>query len=343
MSKKPINRQSLVLKRMVDNHFITQQQADSALSEKLVFVPPTIHIKAPHFTMLVKDALIKKYGRELVEEGGLQVYTTLDLTTQRMAEDVVHQQLAAMGKAYRINNGAAMVTNPQTGEVLAMVGSADYFDPTIKGNVNVTTSLRQPGSSIKPINYAYAFENGGYTPGSVIDDSPITFPIPGQAPYTPHNYDGTFKGPMTLRLALAQSRNIPPVKLLQKYGVDKMLQEARKMGITTWNNPERYGLSLTLGGAEVSMLDMTTAYGTIATMGVRHDPMILLKVVDAQGKILVDNTKGSENNDHFFAGVIRPAVASDGVPEEYVWQSGTRVFQMALMPLMPSGRKTVLI
>jgi 1A family penicillin-binding protein len=285
-------RQKLVLKRMAEEKYVTWEQAQKAYTENVVIAPPKNSIIAPHFVMYVKDFLAQKYGTDLVEHGGLDVITSLDLSIQEETQKIVTNEIAKI--AYlRIGNGAALITNPQTGEILAMVGSKDYFDLTAEGNVNVTLSLRQPGSSIKPINYALAFSKG-YSPSSVVDDSPITYKSPNQPNYSPINYDGKFHGKVTLRTALGSSYNIPAVKILASNGVENMIDFGTKMGITTWTDKSRFGLSLTLGGGEVTMLDLSTAYGTFANQGEKVQLNPVLKVVDSKGKILEENTRNKE-------------------------------------------------
>lgn len=281
-------RQREVLHLMVVNKFITQDQETAASEEKLVFAPNRSEIKAPHFVMYIRQLLVDKYGEDMVEKGGLEVTTSLDLPTQEMAEQVVKSEIDKL-KGLNVGNGDALVVNPQTGEILAMVGSKNYFDTESDGQVNVTLRLRQPGSSIKVVNYAYALSNG-YTPATIIDDSPITYVTPGTTPYTPVNYDGQFRGLITLRSALAQSRNIPAVKVLASYGVSKMITQGDEMGITTWNDPSRYGLSLTLGGGAVTALDLSKVYSTIANYGKRPDIMPILQVKDYKGHVLEKNS-----------------------------------------------------
>jgi 1A family penicillin-binding protein len=281
-------RQREVLHLMVINKFITQDQESTAREEKLTFAPNRSEIKAPHFVMYIRQSLVDKYGEEMVEKGGLEVITSLDLSIQEMAEQVVKTEVDSL-KGLNVGNGDALVLNPQTGEILAMVGSKDYFDTESDGNVNVTLRLRQPGSSIKIINYAYALSHG-YTPASIIDDSPITYVTPGTTPYTPVNYDGQFRGHITLRSALAQSRNIPAVKVLASYGVSNMITQGTEMGITSWNDPSQYGLSLTLGGGAVTALDLSKAYATLANSGARPDIMPILQVKDYKGKVLEKNS-----------------------------------------------------
>lgn len=278
------SRQSEVLRRLVEDDYISPSQAEAAQVEKLHFAPQTTEIKAPHFVMYVKDILVKKYGEQLVSQGGLDVTTSLDLELQNQTQTIVTQEINQLNRLH-ITNGAALVTNPQTGEILAMVGSRDYFDLVHDGQVNVTLAERQPGSSIKIINYAVALSNG-FTPATIIDDSPITYQVPGQKPYSPRNYDNKFHGRVTLRTALASSYNVPAVKTLSTFGVAKMIDQGQKMGITTWADPSRFGLSLTLGGGEIKMIDLATAYGVLANQGLRVDLHPILNVTDARGKVL---------------------------------------------------------
>ncbi len=280
-------RQREILHLMVVNKYITQEQALAAAEEKLHFVSKKTEIKAPHFVMYVRQLLVDKYGEEVVEKGGLEVTTSLDLPIQEASEQIVRGEVDRL-KGLRVGNGAALTINPQTGEILSMVGSKDYFDIENDGNVNVLTSVRQPGSSIKVVNYAYALSNG-FTPASIIDDSPITFYTPGTTAYTPVNYDGQYRGPVSLRSALAQSRNIPAVKVLASYGVAKMIDQGQKMGITTWTDPANYGLSLTLGGGGVTALDLSRVYSTLANSGKRPDLTSILEVKNYKGQVLEKN------------------------------------------------------
>jgi 1A family penicillin-binding protein len=277
-------RQKEVLRLMAINKFITHDEARRAMEQKISFAPNRTDIKAPHFVMYVRDQLVERYGEEVVETGGLEVITTLDYEIQKLAEGVVKEEVDKLARL-NVSNGAVVVLNPQTGEILAMVGSKDYFDTEHDGNVNVTTSLRQPGSSIKIVNYAQALANG-YTAASILSDTPVTFSVPGQPPYSPKNYDGAFRGNLSLRSALAESRNVPAVKVLASYGVAKMLETGTKMGITTWTDPSRYGLSLTLGGGEIKLIDLARAYATIASMGKRPVLTSIQKITNYKGKVL---------------------------------------------------------
>jgi len=281
-------RQKDVLHLMQVNGFISKEQEDEALAEKIIFAPNKIDIKAPHFVMFVRQILEDTFSKEVVETGGLEVTTTLDYEIQKLTEKVVSEEIEKLKKLH-VTNAAVLVLNPKTGEILAMVGSKDYFDKENDGNVNVITSLRQPGSSIKIINYAYALSNG-YTLASILSDTPITYLIKGQPNYTPRNYDNTFRGNLTLRSALAESRNVPAVKVLASYGVDKMIEMGKKMGITTWEDKSRFGLSLTLGGGEIKLIDLAKAYATLANKGKRPEIKSLLTVKNYQGKELLNNS-----------------------------------------------------
>ncbi|QQG41790.1 MAG: PBP1A family penicillin-binding protein [Candidatus Woesebacteria bacterium] len=285
-------RQKEVLHLMVVNKFITKSQETEAVNQKLRFLPKKTEIKAPHFVMYVRQMLVDKYGEDMVEKGGLEVTTSLDLNIQNLAEKIVSQEVDRI-KNLHVGNGAALVVNPQTGEILSMVGSKNYFDTAGDGNVNVLTRLRQPGSSIKVVNYAYALGNG-FTPATIINDSPIIYSTPGSPPYSPQNYDGKFIGNVSLRNALAQSRNIPAVKVLVSYGVPKMIEQGRKMGITSWDDPSKYGLSLTLGGGAVKAIELVRVYGVLANYGKRMDLIPILSVKDYKGRILEKNTPNGE-------------------------------------------------
>lgn len=280
-------RQEEVLRRMLEDGYITEEQLQQAKRETLVFSEDKINIRAPHFTMYVRKLLADQYGEQLLNTGGLIVRTTLDLQLQEQAEKIVSAEVAKLGRL-RVTNGAAIITQPNTGEILAMVGSANYFNFAQDGQVNVVIRPRQPGSSIKPVTYALALENGE-TPQSWIDDSPITYHVLGSPPYSPKNYDGTFRGKVTFAEALASSYNIPAVKLLAKFGINNMIDLAEDMGITTWQDRSRLGLSLTLGGGEVTLHDMAEVYGTFANVGKHADLHPILEIVDQDGTIYYRN------------------------------------------------------
>ena len=276
-------RQETVLKKMADQGYITEAERKKAAEQELQFEKISNPIKAPHFVFYVKDLLGRKYGEQAVEQGGLKVYTSLDLKLQEYAQATVAAEVDSVRK-YKVSNGGALITKPGTGEILAMVGSTDYFNPH-HGNVNITTSKRQPGSSIKPINYAVGLIKG-FTAATPFIDAPVCFPNPPQPAYCPHNYDNSFHGVVQMRQALATSLNIPAVQMLKLNGIDAMIATASAMGITTYQDSSRYGLSLTLGGGEVMMTDMATAFGVFANQGYRIDLHPVLKVVDRNGKIL---------------------------------------------------------
>lgn len=285
--EKAFERQHEVLRRMREDRYITKQEEEAAADTPIRFAPPRTAIRAPHFVMYVKNVLEKQYGERLVEQGGLQIRTSLDSSIQDKAEEILRNQIESLA-SLQVGNGAALVTNPKTGEILAMVGSKNYFDIAGEGNVNVTTSLRQPGSSIKVVNYAAALENG-FTAATLLDDSPVSYQTPGSPVYAPANYDGRYHGIIPFRYALANSYNIPAVKILAKIGLRTMLDKGKQMGITSWDDPSRYGLSLTLGGGEVTMLDMAKVFGTLANAGRRLDLMPILEVTDYTGRVYERN------------------------------------------------------
>lgn len=283
-------RQEEILQKMVEQGYISKEQRDKALAEQLRFQKITNPIKAPHFVFYVKDLLVKKYGEQTVEQGGLKVYTSLDLGIQDFAQQTVASEVAKL-TSYHVGNGGSLITDPATGEILAMVGSKDYFDPQ-HGNVNITLAHLQPGSSIKPINYAVGLLKG-YTAATPFIDAPICFPDPPQQPYCPRNYDGQFHGVVQMRDALGNSLNIPAVEMLKMNSVDAMIATASAMGINNLQSSNQYGLSLTLGGVEVTMTDMATAFGVFANQGYRVDLHPILKVVDNKGQILEQYTPPS--------------------------------------------------
>lgn len=292
-------RQKDVLSRMVALKFITKKQAQEASNEKLTFGRDQQAFQAPHFVNYVKDFLVRKYGLAMVEKGGLQVITSLDLSLQNKVQDIVRDEVNK--DAYlNLSNGAAVVSNPKNGDILAMVGSKDFNDPN-GGNVNVTTAFRQPGSSIKPVTYAAALSNG-FTAASILDDSPVSFPSAGGA-YSPVNYDGKFHGKLPLRIALANSLNIPAVKTLQAVGISTMVHLARDMGISSWDPNDDYGLSVTLGSKEVTMLDMVTVNGTFANQGMRVDLNPILKISNFKGEVLEEKNSPSGRQ------ILQPGVA----------------------------------
>lgn len=275
-------RQKYVLDRMVEEGYLRREVADEAFGQTLNLKPPINDIEAPHFVFFVKDLLVQKYGERTVSQGGLKVITTLDLDLQQKVEEIVKTQIDNLA-SLNVKNGAAMVMDAKTGQILSMVGSRDYYYPDF-GNFNVALSLRQPGSSIKVITYATGFKKG-YSPGNTILDTPVTFHDVGSS-YSPVNYDGAFHGPVSIRTALGSSYNIPAVRMLATVGMDEAIKTARDLGITTFTDPKNYGLSLTLGGAEVKMIDMMSVYGSFSQNGKKNTPTPILKVTDSDGNLL---------------------------------------------------------
>ena len=288
------NRQADVLRLMVEHGAISAAEADAAWAEPLTYhgqgLADVQLTRAPHFVTYVRSQLEQLYGPELLYNGGLQVYTSLDSGLQEQAEQLVSQGVADL-QGQNVSNGALVAIDPRTGEIEALVGSADFFDAEISGQVNVAISPRQPGSTMKPFTYLATFERpeGWWTPATLIDDVRSEFDDgPGRPPYVPTNYDGQEHGRVSVRTALANSYNIPAVKALQSVGVDALLQVADRFGMTTLTQPGHplYGLSLTLGGGEVTLLEMTSAYGALANGGVAAQPTTILCVLDATGAVL---------------------------------------------------------
>lgn len=293
-------RKNLVLRRMYENNFITKEQYEKSLNEVVAFKPAPLNtLKAPHFVMFVKQYLEEKYGEAAVAEGGLKVITTLDYPMELKAEEIVKEYVTKNEKAFKASNGSLVVTDPKTGQILTMVGSRDYFDENIDGNYNVATARRQPGSAFKPFVYAALF-NKGYTPNTILFDVRTEFStncssdsnpnFEGAVCYAPVNYEGGYQGPITIRRALGESRNIPAVKALYLAGIPETLATAKAMGITDLKSANDYGLPLAIGAADVSLLDMTSAFGVFANNGVRHPYTAILKVEDKNGNTLEEFT-----------------------------------------------------
>ncbi|KKW17440.1 MAG: Penicillin-binding protein, 1A family [Candidatus Magasanikbacteria bacterium GW2011_GWA2_50_22] len=288
-------RKNLVLLKMKENGFISDAEYQTAKNEKIEFKDEKdAGIKAPHFVFYVREYLEEKYGADAVANDGLRVITTLDYDLQKKAEDVIRTAAPLNEKNFNASNAGLVAIEPKSGQILAMVGSRGYFDKEIDGMVNVTLANRQPGSSFKPFVYATAFEKG-YIPDTVVFDLQTqfsTFCEPSDTAsstppcYSPGNYDEKFRGPMTLREALAQSVNVPSVKTLYLAGITDSLKTASDMGITTLGDKNQYGLTLVLGGGEVNLLEMTGAYGVFANDGVRNPPTPIIKVEDSAGNIL---------------------------------------------------------
>ena len=291
-------RKNFTLERMLAEHFITQEEYETAKKETVNWLPPDdTGIRAPHFVMFIKNYLENKYGEETVRSGGLKVITTLDYSLQTKAEEIVRKWALQNKINYNAENAALTALDPKTGQILVMVGSRDYFDQEIDGNFNVALARRQPGSAFKPIVYATAFEKG-YTPETMVFDLQTEFSAycnPDGTPivlgeedkcYRPENYDLIYRGPIDLRHALAQSINIPAIKVLYLAGLKESLRLAKDLGIESLTNVNQYGSTLVLGGGEVSLLDLTGVYSTFANGGLRNPYVGILKVEDENGKIL---------------------------------------------------------
>ena len=278
-------RKSTVLDQMFVQGYISEEEKNTAMAEEVTFSPVRNSITAPHFVLYVQDLLVQEYGEKTLQEGGLAVTTSLDLNLQRMAEAAVAEWEARNAEQYGANNASLVAIDPNTGEVLAMVGSKDYFNDDIDGQVNVALRPRQPGSSFKPYVYAAAFKEG-YSPATMLMDVSTNFGNFGGEAYIPQNYNGQVHGPISMRSALAGSLNIPAVKTIMLVGMRDAIDTATDMGITTLTDPSRYGPSLVLGGGEVKLLDHTSAYGVFATGGIRHEPVTVLKITDSSGDVL---------------------------------------------------------
>ncbi len=288
-------RKDLVLSKMKNLGYITADQYNSAKAETVTFkTEVTAGIKAPHFVFYVLEYLEKKYGVDAVEQGGMRVITSLDYDLQQKMESVVSNHAPDMLKNFNAHNEAMVAIDPKTGQILAMMGSPDYFNDSIQGKFNDALALRQPGSSFKPFVYATAFEKG-YTPGTVVFDLKTQFStacspqdVANNTPpcYSAQNYDQQFVGPITLRDAIAQSRNIPSLKTLYVAGIPDSIKTAQDLGITSLGDPSLYGLTLVLGGGEVSLLEETGAYGVFANDGVKNPTTGILQVIDKNGSVL---------------------------------------------------------
>lgn len=287
-------RQWIVLNLMASDGYLTQDQVLAAYQEPLTFAQQEVSLTAPHFAVYVRQLLEAQFGADVVANGGLHVTTSLDLDYQRLAEQLAQQHVAAIGPEHNLTNAALVAMKPGTGEILAMVGSVDYHNDQIDGRVNVALSPQQPGSSIKPLTYAAALSPVGgaapsWTAADILWDVPVDYPQFDSSTYAPVNYDGRFHGPVRLRTALANSYNVPAVLALQDIGVPRLIEFAQSMGITSWqDDPSRYGLSLTLGGGEVTPLELTTAYAVFANGGKQVTPVSILRVTKSDGEVLYD-------------------------------------------------------
>jgi penicillin-binding protein 1C len=303
VQRRVMARRKLVLDLMVEEGYISRAEANAAYAEPLNYVNSNIELdSAPHLVVYAQDELenllVSEMGlsqdeiKNMLARGGLRVYTSVDMDIQRLTEDVARQQVAALSAAKHLTNAAVVVLQPETGEILAMVGSVNYDDESIDGNVNVTIAARQPGSALKPFTYASALERG-WTAATVIWDTETHIGIPGQEMYSPNNYDNAFHGPVRVREALANSYNIPAVQTLRQIGVDYLLWMLNRVGVRSLSDdPSRYGLSLTLGGGEVTPLELTTAYAVLANGGVYVPSTSILCVTNSAGDVIYEYEQG---------------------------------------------------
>ncbi len=295
--KELLAKKDMILERMGELGLITTRDLETSLGEEIKLTPGIEKIAAPHFVIMVKEYLVSKYGESAIENNGLKVTTTLDADLQKFAEESVLKYSKTNKEKYKADNAALVALNPKTGEIVTLVGSSDYFDIEAEGNFNVATAKRQPGSAFKPFAYAVAFQKG-YPDTTILHDVKTEF-NPNCSPdslgekdeydldcYSPNNYDGRFRGPVTLRNALGQSLNVPSVKMLYLAGVEDTINLAEAMGITTLQDRSRFGLSLVLGGAEVKLVDLVSAYGIFANDGIRHPWLFIKKVENAKGEVL---------------------------------------------------------
>lgn len=328
-------RQRYILDSMAELGYISKDQAEAAKSEKISFKPMQESIIAPHFVMYIKELLSEKYGENFIGQEGLKVYTTIDLDKQKIAEEAIKMGVEANGKKYGFGNASLVSLDPKTGQILAMVGSAAFFNEAIDGQINMAVSPRQPGSSFKPIVYTASFIKG-YTPDTILYDTITNFDTTGANPYIPHNYHDNENGPVSLRKALAGSLNIPAVKLTYLTGMENILNLADKLGYTTLADRSRFGLSIVLGGAEVKLLDHTNAYATLSQEGTRHDISPILKIEDKNGKVIEEYQNRSYP-------VIDPEIArqttdilSDDAARAYIFGAGGKL----TLPGRPVAAKT---
>ncbi len=307
------SRKNLVLDVMYGHGYITEAERDAAKTEVVTFVPQRANsIQAPHFVFYVQQYLEQKYGEDAIQTSGWKVTTTLDADLQAKAEEIVSAGALTNATKFNASNAGLIALDPNNGQILTMVGSRNYFDNKIDGAYNITLANRQPGSAFKPFAYAQAFTEG-YTPSTVLWDVPTQFSTScspssfSSTPpcYSPVNYDGKFRGPMTLRDAIAQSINIPSVKILYLAGIADTLQLAKSMGISTLGNANQYGLTLVLGGGEVNLLEMSSAYGAFADNGTHYAPTSVLTIQDASGRVIEDNTQTAGTQ------VLQPQVAEE--------------------------------
>lgn len=311
-------RQYTILDLMAEQDYVTPEEAAAAKKQELKFKKRAEQIRAPHFVMYLKELLGQKYGDTMVEQSGWKITTTLDWEAQQKAEQVISEQAPGNLEKYGANNAALVSIDVPTGNIISMVGSKDYFNDEIDGQVNVTLSPRQPGSSMKPLVYLAAFTQG-YSPETMLFDLVTNFAASGD-PYIPHNYDLKERGPVTMREALAGSLNIPGVKTIYLAGINNVLDLAEKFGYTTLQDRSRYGLSLVLGGAEVKLLEHANAYAALAREGVYQAPVAILKIEDSSGKVIEEKkeNKGPRVVDRKFVRILN-GILSDNSARSFIF------------------------
>ena len=318
-----MGRKDYILERMNELDYLSTSDMNTALAEEVTLDKHVTNITAPHFVFYVKELLEETYGTKKVEQGGLKVITTLDVFHQEKAEEAVAENVEKNLNNYNAENAALVSMDTKTGQITAMVGSKDFFDETIDGQVNVATSLRQPGSSFKPFVYLTAFA-AGYTPETMLFDLETDFQT-GTGIYHPHNYDYGERGPIAMKKALMGSLNIPAVKTLYLIGIDEAVTTAEKFGYTSFTNTDNYGLALVLGGAEVNLIEHTAAYAALAREGDKHPTTAILKVEDNDGKILEEWSNSSEQVfDNMAVRSINSILSNDSL-RSFVFGAGTRL------------------
>jgi len=331
-------RQQVTLGLMVKYGFMTPAQARATYQAPLKFAPQTTSLVAPHFVFYIRKLLEERYGPDVLYRGGLRIVTTLDLHWQAETQRIVRERIAGLRERNATNAGVIMLS-PE-GQMLAMVGSVDYNDKSIDGEVNVTLAPRQPGSALKPIVYAAALQRG-WTPATVLWDEPVEFKEPDGSVYAPHNYDDSWHGPQRLRMALANSLNIPAIKTLAFVGIENFVELAHRMGITTLNDPAKYGLALVLGAGEVRLLDLTNVYNTIRNGGRARDPIAILKITNSHGEVLETADAGpgrqvlGERGEQI--AYLLTDILSDNVARQYIFGPGN---VMELPDNRPAAAKT---
>jgi len=330
-----IARQRYIIDSMAELGYINQEQANQAKDEKIIFKPLQESIIAPHFVMYIKEILSEKYGESFITQEGLKVYTTLDIDKQKAAEEAIKTGIEENSKKYGFSNASLVSIDPKTGQVLAMVGSADYFNDEIDGQVNVALRPRQPGSSFKPIVYAASFIKG-YTPDTILYDVVTNFDTTGAKPYEPKNYNLKENGPVTIRKALAGSLNIPAVKVTYLTGINNVLDFAEDLGYTTFNDRSRFGLSIVLGGGEVKLLEHVNAFAAFANEGINYQISPILKIEDKDGKIIYKYKEEKKKSLEPEISRLITDILSDDEARSYIFGSGSKL----TLPGRPVAAKT---